>query len=92
MPAQIGPNYRDYVLVAETTADSDLQSLPSFRLTLESSRSRMEDAHYDTPLVLLSPEDHTTSQVLLVEDPTIFADGFESGDTTQWSAKTVIAR
>jgi hypothetical protein len=85
MPAQIGPNYRDYFLVAETTSNSDLQGLASFRLTLESSRSRMEDAHYDTPLVLLSPEDHTTSQVLLSFDPNIFEDGFESGDTSAWS-------
>ena len=74
----IASTFRDFFLTAETAAASDQQGLESFRLTLLTGRSRMEDAFYDTPLVLRSPEDTPTSRVLLNVEPPIFADGFES--------------
>jgi len=77
----IASTFRDYLLVAETSPVSDQQGLDSFRLTLLTGRSRMEDAFYDTPLVLLSPEDVSTSRVLLDFELPIFADGFESQGT-----------
>ena len=74
----IGPVFRDYFLVLETTSDSDQQGVDAFRLTLLTEHSRMEDALYDSPLVLLNPEDVCTSIILLTFDPPIFANGFES--------------
>ena len=44
--------FRDFLLVTETTAVSDQQGLDSFRVTLRSGLSRMEDAFYGTTLVL----------------------------------------
>jgi hypothetical protein len=74
----IASAFRDFFLVAETRAASDQQGLASFRLTLRTGFWRMEDAFFDTPLVLRSPEDAATSRVLLDFEPPIFADGFES--------------
>ena len=74
----LASTFRDFFLVVSTSAASDQQGLASFRLTLRTGRSRVEDAVFDTPLVLLSPEDVATSRVLLLFEPPIFADGFES--------------
>lgn len=76
---------RTYFLVVETTPDAPAQATDTLRITLRTSRSRMEDTTYDTPLALQSPQDVST-QILLIEDPNlIFSDGFESGDTSGWS-------
>jgi len=61
----IESGFLDYFLVLSTTADADQQGLDAFRLTLLTPRSRMEDAVYDSPLVLLNPEALTTSIILL---------------------------
>ena len=72
--------------MVETTPDAPAQATDTLRITLRTSRSRMEDTTYDSPLALQSPEDIST-QILLIEDPNqIFTDGFESGDTTAWTA------
>jgi hypothetical protein len=47
---------------------------------LTASGSIVEDALYDTPLVV-EPESPVRREIALA----LFADGFESGDTTRWS-------
>lgn len=76
--------FRDYFLVVEMAPDAIAQAPNSLRVTMLTGASRMEDATYDSPLVLQSPED-TSTQVLVIELP-LFADGFESGGTTLWSS------
>ena len=77
-------NFRSYFLAVVMTADALAQPVSSLRVTLLTEDSRMEDAVYDAPLVLLDPENVST-QVLAIDDP-IFADGFESGNTSAWSS------
>lgn len=79
-------SFRNYFLVVEMTADATAQATDSLRITLLTRQSRMEDAIYDSPLTLKSPEDVAT-QVLAIVNP-IFDDGFESGDTSLWSVTT----
>ncbi|MEO1083670.1 MAG: VCBS repeat-containing protein [Acidobacteriota bacterium] len=77
-------SFRSYFLAVQLTADAVAQSVDSLRVTLRTAESRMEDTVYDSPLVLLDPEDAST-QVLRIEE-VLFADGFETGDTSRWSA------
>lgn len=74
-----------YLLIAELTPDAMAQTVDNLRLTLLTTRSRLEDATFDTPLVLRSPEDVPTP-LLVIEPVLLFSDGFESGDTTVWAA------
>jgi len=76
-------DFSDYFLVVEMTADATAQATDSLQITLLTGRSRMEDANYDSPLVLQSPEDVST-QLMIIENA-LFRDDFESGDTTMWS-------
>lgn len=78
-----GGTFRDYFLTVEMAADATAQAVNSLRITLLTPQSRMEDATYDSPLVLQSPE-NTATQVMVIENP-LFSDGFESGGTTAWS-------
>ncbi|MEM8995828.1 MAG: VCBS repeat-containing protein, partial [Acidobacteriota bacterium] len=77
-------SFRSYLLAAQLTADAIAQPVDSLRVTLRTAESRMEDAFYDSPLVLFDPEDASTP-VLPIED-VLFADGFESGGLSRWSA------
>ncbi|MEM1181704.1 MAG: VCBS repeat-containing protein [Acidobacteriota bacterium] len=80
-------NFRSYFLAALMTSDAVAQSVDSLRVTLRTSESRMEDATYDSPLVLFDPEE-TSTPVLTIEN-VLFADGFESGDTSRWSSTII---
>ncbi|MEM6796854.1 MAG: VCBS repeat-containing protein, partial [Acidobacteriota bacterium] len=83
--APIGSSgFRNYFLAALLTPDAVAQSVDSLRVTLRTAESRMEDAFYDSPLALFDPEDASTP-VLTIEE-VLFADDFESGDTTGWSS------
>ncbi|MEO1369746.1 MAG: VCBS repeat-containing protein, partial [Acidobacteriota bacterium] len=79
--ATIGSSgFRSYFLAVQLTADATAQPVDSLRITLRTAESRMEDAVYDSPLVLFDPEDVSTP-VLRIEE-VLFGDGFESGDTS----------
>ena len=79
---------KDYWITIRLTVDASTQSPNQFRLThVTEGGSTAENAPYDTPLVLQHTPNISSGFVTATgSNPLIFADGFESGDSSAWSS------
>lgn len=75
-----------FFVAPRLTDDAYQQSPGQLQIThLTSSSSGAIDAGHDIPLELEYADD-VSSGIVVPADPTIFSDGFEVGNTSQWSA------
>jgi hypothetical protein len=85
---EVTPSVERTLFVAVAIASGAASATPNqFRILHQKVNSIAEDRDHDTALVVeLTIEQPSTDLVTAVEDLGIFSDGFETGDTSEWSS------